>query len=50
MTGKALKGEFGGKIAGNITGELSSDGSQMKGRYDITMPTTDNGSWQAQKK
>jgi hypothetical protein len=29
---------------------LSSDGSRMTGTYNVTMPTMDNGTWQAHKK
>lgn len=49
MTGNALAGEFNG-IAGTVTGDLSADGSQMTGSYNITMPSMDNGTWKAKKK
>lgn len=49
MADNAPVGEFSA-IAGTVTGELSPDGSQMTGSYNITMPTMDNGTWKAEKK
>ena len=49
MAGNTLDGEFSA-ASGTITGQLSSDGNQVTGDYNLTSPSTDTGNWKAKKK
>ena len=49
MAENTLDGEFSA-ASGTITGQLSSDGNQVTGDYSLTSPSTDTGTWKAEKK
>jgi hypothetical protein len=49
MQGLRFQGQFT-IVNGNITGELSADGSSLAGVYNFTDWPFDHGTWQAQKK
>jgi len=49
MAKNTLEGEFSA-ASGTITGQLSSDGNQVMGDYNLTSPSTDTGTWKAKKK
>ena len=50
VVGNQLAGQFQAPADANISGSLSPDGSQIKGDYTLTSPSTDNGTWKALKK
>ncbi len=50
MTGNALEGEFQGNATGTFSGQLSSDGKQLTGSFDMASPDLNDGTWKAQKK
>jgi hypothetical protein len=49
MQGLRFQGQFT-MVNGNISGELSADGSSLAGVYNFTDWPFDRGTWQAQKK
>jgi len=49
MTANSLEGEFQGNTSGTLSGQLSSDGSQLTGSFNITAPGLNDGTWQAHK-
>jgi hypothetical protein len=50
LAGNQLDGQLQAPADGSISGSLSADGSQIKGNYSMTSPSTDNGTWKAMKK
>jgi len=48
MTANLLEGEFQGNASGILSGQLSSDGNQYTGSFNLT--DLNNGTWQAKKK
>ena len=50
ITENSLAGEFQGNASGTLSGQLSSDGSQLTGSFNITAPGLNDGTWQAHKK
>ena len=48
MTANSLEGEFQGNASGTLSGQLSSDGNQLTGSFNLT--DLNNGTWQAKKK
>ena len=48
MTANSLKGEFQGDTSGTLSGQLSSDGNQLTGSFNLT--DLNSGTWQAKKK
>ena len=50
ITANSLEGEFQGDASGTLSGQLSSDGSQLTGSFNITAPGLNDGTWQAHKK
>ena len=48
MTANSLEGEFQGNASGTLSGQLSSDGHQLTGSFNLT--DLNNGTWQAKKK
>jgi hypothetical protein len=50
MTMNSLKGEFQGYASGTLSGQLSSDGNQLTGSFNLTAPGINDGTWQARKK
>ena len=50
ITANSLAGEFQGNASGTLSGQLSSDGSQLTGSFNITAPGLNDGTWQAHKK
>ena len=50
ITANSLSGEFQGNASGTLSGQLSSDGSQLTGSFNITAPGLNDGTWQAHKK
>jgi hypothetical protein len=50
ITANSLEGEIQGESNGTITGQMSSDGSQLTGSLNVTNPDPNKGTWQAQKK
>jgi hypothetical protein len=49
MTANSLKGEFQGNASGTLSGQLSSDGNQLTGSFNLTAPGLNDGTWQARK-
>ena len=49
MTANSLKGEFQGNASGTLSGQLSSDGNQLTGSFNLTAPGLNDGTWQAKK-
>jgi len=50
ITANSLEGEFQGDASGTLSGQLSSDGSQLTGSFNITAPGLNDGTWKAKKK
>ena len=50
ITANSLAGEFQGNASGTLSGQLSSDGSQLTGSFNITAPGLNEGTWKAHKK
>jgi hypothetical protein len=50
MTANSLAGEFQGNATGTLSGQLSPDGKQLTGSFNITSPGLNDGTWQAKKK
>ena len=50
VAGNQLNGQLQAPADGSISGSLSSDGNQISGKYTLTSPSTDNGTWKAVKK
>lgn len=50
VSAAGLEGEFQGEASGKVTGQMTSDGNQLSGSYNLTMPGLDNGNWKAKKK
>ena len=48
MTANSLEGEFQGNASGTLSGQLSSDGHQLTGSFNLT--DLNNGTWQAKNK
>ena len=48
ITTNSLAGEFQGNASGTLSGQLSSDGNQLTGSFNLT--DLNNGTWKAQKK
>jgi hypothetical protein len=48
MTANLLEGEFQGNASGILSGQLSSDGNQYTGSFNLT--DLNSGTWQAKKK
>lgn len=48
MTANSLEGEFQGNASGILSGQLSSDGNQYTGSFNLT--DLNSGTWQAKKK
>ena len=49
MAANSLEGEFQGNASGTFNGQLSSDGNQLTGSFNITSPGINEGTWQAKK-
>ena len=49
MTANSLEGKFQGNESGKLSGQLSSDGNQLTGSFNITAPGLNDGTWQARK-
>ena len=45
ITANSLEGEFQGDASGTLSGQLSSDGSQLTGSFNITAPGLNDGTW-----
>ena len=50
MTANTLEGELTSPASGTITGQLSSNGDEATGSYNLTFPGPDKGTWKANKK
>jgi hypothetical protein len=50
ITTNSLAGEFQGNASGTLSGQLSSDGSQLTGSFNIIAPGLNDGTWKAHKK
>jgi len=50
ITTNLLEGEVQGQGSGTLAGKLSSDGNQLNGSFNVTVPDGNNGTWEAKKK
>ena len=49
VQGNQVQGGFQSQMTGQFTGTLSPDAATMSGKFEITAPTTDHGTWQGEK-
>ena len=49
VQGNQVQGGFQSGLTGQFTGTLSPDAATMSGKFQLSSPTTDNGTWEGKK-